>query len=1179
VAEESAAPGPGRGEGRWRFGIRARLVVAAGTVTLMMLVAAGLTWAGFRDVERFLTVMSHTNLPSVTHALKLSEATARLAAVAPALDSSPTQFQRQNNFVALQQQIGHLLDLIDGLAGATTDLARVEELRSLVAAFANNMIDRNILVDRRLQLAEQARTQAGIVARLDAEMRRIFDRSGAAPAAMVLAMTLLHEAAIAPDLDRLRSVRAAYVREAERLAQRSGRQDTAEDEPLARRILALGSGSNNLFELRMAQIQTEAGLVAAAEEGRDLVGRTAGTVGRLVSAAEAEAANNERQAEVAVANGRQTLLGVGLLTLLGPLLFVWVSLGRNLVERLSGLAEAMHRIVEGDFQTPIPCSGQDEITDMATELGVFRNAMARLRDSRQALVESETRLRRILDTSPLALAIWRVRDSRLVQVNPRWIELYRIPNDQAIGLDVAAFYADPADRLRLVERVLRTGYVAAFECQLRRSDSHLFWASLSAAQIEMDGEAAVIVSSTDITRHKREEATLAEAKRMAEAANQAKSLFLATMSHEIRTPMNGVLTMAHLLQEMPLPPEPREMARVISDSAAALLTILDDVLDFSKIEAGRLPLELTDLSPLDLVEEVAELLALRAGEKGIGLITHVDPALPARGRGDPLRLRQIITNLAGNAIKFTESGYVRIAATGDSRARPMRLTVTVTDTGIGLTAEQQARLFEPFMQADPSISRRYGGTGLGLSICRRLIEMMRGEIGVESQPGRGTTFRFTVPIPVEDPAPETGPDLAGVAVLVLAEGPVAAEGLRLYLGARGAQVAVVVSEEGALAAVRGATQAGWRYDVILLDGGDDPRQRFGLAGTLERLAADERGTRVVIMTPSTGLTSIAAEAEAAGLFALLVKPVRRRILWRTIAAAAGRVPLEPAVLAADPAETGRTGWSPPPQAEASAAGVLVLVAEDNPTNQIVIRHLMERLGYAIDLVATGLEAWDRLQQGQYGLLLTDCHMPEMDGYELTLRIRATEPADGPSLPIIALTADALSGTDRRCRDCGMDDFIAKPIDIALLDAALRRWLPAAAPLRRRRAQETSDLAPEQGLAEPDLAILDLTPMRLLFGEIGADAADMLALFLETTRPLLATLETALAEGDSFTGREAAHSAKGAAASAGAVRFAQMCAAIEAACAAEDLTAALALRPTLGLAWAEVEQAIAALAVP
>jgi len=1174
VEEDTARAMPQTERKRWRFGIRAKLVVAVGAVAAMMLVAAGLTWTGYSDIERLLAGMTRTNLPSVTHALKLSEATARLAAAAPALDVSPTQFQRQNNFVALQQQIGHLLDLIDGLAGAASDQGRVEDLRSLVGAFADNMIDRNILVDRRLQLAERARTQAGLVARLDADLRRSLDRTGGRlPAAVVLASTLLREAAAASDLDRLGELRAAYAVEAERLARGAGRGGDG----LARRLIALGSGPDNMFELRMLQIQTDARLAAVADEGRDLVARTAATVGRLVSAAEADAADNEARAEAAVANGRRTLLVVGLLTLFGPLLFVWFYLGRNLVYRLSGLAAAMHRIVEGDFHAPIPGGGQDEIADMASELAVFRDAMARLRESTQALVASETRLRRILDTSPLALAIWRERDSRLVQVNPRWIELYRIPNEQALGLDVVAFYADPADRLQLIESVRRTGYVTAFECRLRRSDGQIFWAFLSAARIEMDGEAAVIVSSIDITHHKQEEAALAEAKRMAEEANQAKSLFLATMSHEIRTPMNGVLTMAHLLQDMALPPEPREMARVISDSAAALLTILDDVLDFSKIEAGRLPLEVMDVTPLDLVEDVAELLAPRAREKGISLITYVDPALPARGRGDPLRLRQIITNLAGNAIKFTESGYVRIAATTrDPRARPLRLTVAVSDTGIGLDAEQQARLFEPFMQADASISRRYGGTGLGLSICRRLVEMMRGEIEVESQPGRGATFHFTVPLPVEDPAPEPGPDLAGVAVLVLAEGPVAAEGLRLYLGALGAQVAVVVSDDGARAAVRAAALAGWSYEVVLLDGGEDPRQRFGLARQLIRQAGPEGATRVVMMAASAGLALAAAEAEAAGLFALLAKPVRRRALWRSIAAAAGRVELESGGLAPGGVEPVQTAWAPPSVAEAAAAGALVLVAEDNPTNRVVIRHLMERLGYAIDLVGNGVEAWERLQQGRYGLLLTDCHMPEMDGYDLTQRIRLAEPANGPSLPIIALTADALSGTARRCRECGMDDFIAKPIDIAQLDAALRRWLPAATPLRRRRAPAPAPAAtPPVAATVPE--VLDLAPMRALFGEIGPDAREMLALFLDSTRPLLVELEAALGAGDTLAAREAAHSAKGAATSAGAMRFGCLCAAIETACAEND-PAVIAILPAVRIAFAEVERAVAALAV-
>ncbi|KAF0223306.1 MAG: two-component system NarL family capsular synthesis sensor histidine kinase [Rhodospirillaceae bacterium] len=1164
------------GKRRYRFGIRAKLLVAVGLVSGVTLLAGWLAWSSYSEVGRLLATVTRANLPSVAAALKLSEATARLAAAAPALDSSQSQFQRQNNFVALQQQAQRLRNLIEDLEGTSINLPQLQELRTLMVSIGDNVVGRNALVDRRLQQTERSRQQGLDLVNLDNAVRTLLTRKGADADLAVVAQAsdLLRQAHAGRDMDGLGEMRRRYETLSRRLAEMIDNPRIVDGalREAARAAITLGSGPENVFELRTRGLMTDVRLVAANEEGRDLVARTSSVVGRIVSETEAAAIANERRAGAALTTGRQVMMGIAVVTVLGPLLFVWMYLGRNIVNRLAGLASAMHRIVEGDYHTKVESSGNDEIADMAGELVVFQRALAQLQDSTDALKESEGRLRTILDTSPLALAISRVSDNAILYVNPRWSELFGArPNDSS-GVDAAWFYADPADRDRVVELVRGQGYLADYESRMRRADGTEFWAMMSAAAIDMDGEPAVCVSTADITKRKEQEDALAEAKRTAEDASQAKSLFLATMSHEIRTPMNGVLTMAQLLEDMPLAQEQKEMARVIRDSATALLTIINDILDFSKIESGKLELEIIDMSLSDVIESVAELLAPRASEKGIGLMTYIDPALPDLFLGDATRLRQIVTNLAGNAVKFTDKGYVRISA---EPAADGHVRFTISDTGIGLNGGQQAKLFEPFSQADASISRRYGGTGLGLSICRRLVAMMDGAIGVDSQVGQGSNFWFSLPLEQVGEDSAGGPDLAGIAVLLLAEGPMAAEILRNYLGHLGAQVAVVASTDGALAAVRAAALAGWNYDVVLMDAGSEYQTRVPLAASLRGAAGDDFMTRVVLMAAHANYPAAAAAARQAGLFATLSKPIRRTALWRVVGAAANRAYLaDEAEEVTDPSES----FTPPTRDEAAAAGCLILVAEDNPTNQVVIRRLMERMGYAIEIVRNGLEAWEYMQIRDYGLLLTDCHMPEMDGYELTARVREWEHETLTRLPIVALTADALSGTANKCLECGMDAFLAKPIDRAQMDATIRKLLPAAVALRRRRAaSENLAVAPVPvGKSELTAPVLDLTPMREIFGSITDDARELLTLFVDTTRPLVEEVVRHLDTGDGDGAREAAHAAKGAGNSAGCFRFAGLCAEIEHLCAEGYLHQARPLAGRMQAAFDEAAAEIAAL---
>ncbi|WP_404326598.1 response regulator [Aerophototrophica crusticola] len=588
--------------------------------------------------------------------------------------------------------------------------------------------------------------------------------------------------------------------------------------------------------------------------------------------------------------------------------------------------------------------------------------------------------------------------------------------------------------------------------------------------------------------------------RAAESASRLKSSFLAAMSHEIRTPMNGVLGMLELMAHTSLTSDQREMLGTARESAGTLLHIIDDILDFSKIEAGRMDI---DRHPLDLpalVEGVAETLVPNARKKGLAFHVHVDPAIPDRLLGDPVRLRQVLFNLAGNAIKFTEHGGVVIRAERLSGGGEGWVTVrvSVTDSGIGIEESVQAKLFQPFTQAEKSTSRRFGGTGLGLSICRRLMELMKGQIGLDSCPGQGSTFWFTVALEEEPGRDDRAkPPLTGIRVRLETVDLTLAGTVGAYLGAAGATLA----------------EAGEDADVLVMGNGTGEDWAVPSAGLPAVIIADADSRRPLDLAPDARLVA---------------RPVRRLALVRAVAAAAGR---------GQEADSGpsaallRPTREPPPREEAQARGTLVLVAEDQAVNQMVVRRQLGLLGVACDVFPSGRQALEAWRRGGYGLVLTDCNMPDMDGFELTEAIRAAEAGTGRHVPVIALTANAMAGEDQRCIRAGMDDFLAKPVDLTRLDQCLRRWLPAA----------LEPLAPGAvaGGGGPGLVPFDPAMTLELFGSIDTDARDFLRQFTDSARPLLGAVEAALAEGELEEARHQAHALAGVCKAGGATELAAL----------------------------------------
>ncbi len=663
----------------------------------------------------------------------------------------------------------------------------------------------------------------------------------------------------------------------------------------------------------------------------------------------------------------------------------------------------------------------------------------------------------------------------------------------------------------------------------------------------------MIYSHRMIEKDIKTQAELIEAKDTAVTASREKSSFLATMSHEIRTPMNGVLGMINLLKQTSLNGEQQRLVAIVRESATSLMQIINDLLDFSRVEVGEMTLEKIDVNVPRLVENVAEVLFAEIHSKRLRLYCLVEPDVPTLFTGDPVRLRQILMNLVGNAIKFTQTeedrvGEIQVCAAIDRKADGDWLRLEVIDNGIGMRPDQLDQLFHPFSQADSSTHRRFGGSGLGLSICAHLTKLMGGTIGCDSKFGEGS--RFWVQLPVQSASGQSSEVqqnvLSGLDLLLLSDNPLVSNYLQRDWSQRGAEVRVCETLEQALE--RGSEET--MPQVVILDGNWDDQEEKAIRERFHTHPGFSQSHFVVLLNDHEHMKILSYHDRVM----LDGNPLRPEQLRHAIAIACGR---------AEPDVGHSSGQEPhavslPTLEEAEAAGILILVAEDNIVNQKVIKLQLNAVGYVADIVADGRTALKLMQTRNYGMVLTDCNMPEMDGFQLTAAIRENEAGTEKKIPILAITANVLQGEAERCIAAGMDGYIAKPVKLKMLKKTLHRWLP----LEQKAASDVS-----RGAA------IDQGVLASILGSDESIQLQFLQHFLPLSDPLIADIHAAFEADDLGALQAQSHKLKSSASSVGAVALSELCQLLEQAAKAGSRKDLQRLMPRLWMEWERVREYI------